>query len=87
MIKALVFSAITFLLIYSFLEMNHHSLDEIKYKLSSVQKANLTEKIGSIGMANLEKTNCEQVVAEYLNTKKWTDVWCARHYRHITYEF
>lgn len=85
-VKTMLFGLISFLLVYSFAESNHHHIPEIKYELTKEHQAKLKNKLGVIGMEKMKAVNCESSVAEYLHTGNWSDSWCHDSYQYATHK-
>lgn len=59
------------------------SKSTINHELNEYQKNTVAYYLGLEGYRMLKNNGCDKPLAEYLNTGKWSDSWCASHYSHI----
>lgn len=64
------------------LSLNGNS-DKTYYTLTSEQQRNIVKQVGLNGYKNVIKNRCLDVLAEKINTGKWSDSWCAGKYKHL----
>lgn len=53
------------------------------YELSQETSNLIVSQIGKNGLNHVNKYGCDSVVAEFVQTNKWTDTWCFNHYRYL----